>query len=97
MTTFQPISSDMTPAQRNVARAANFAHFASNMRAWAARLEARAPGRMDHVVLPVLEAAVAADRVSAAYASGDKEAVLAARVAFAFLAPMGSNAAHAMD
>jgi hypothetical protein len=52
---------------------------------------------MDHVVLPVLEAAVAADRVSAAYASGDKEAVLAARVAFAFLAPMGSNAAHAMD
>jgi hypothetical protein len=85
MTTHQPITSDMTVAQRNVARAANYAGFAANLRAFAERQEARAPGRMDHITTPVLEAAIVADQVSAAYASGDKEAAAAAREAFALL------------
>lgn len=71
--------------QLNIERAANFARFATNLRAFAARQEAKAPGRMDHITGPVLTAAAVAEKASAAYASGDKEAAKAARAEYAAL------------
>jgi hypothetical protein len=75
----------------NTERAANFAGFASNLRAFAARQEAKAPGRMDHVTAGVLKAAELAETASAAYAAGDKAAASEARTAYAALAQADSN------
>ena len=81
MSVHQPITSDMTIDQRNVARAANYARFATNLRAFAAHQESRAPGRMDHITGDVLKAAEVCETMSAAYAAGDKETVAANREA----------------
>jgi hypothetical protein len=72
MTAHQPITPDMTIDQRSAARAANYAGFAANLRAFAARQEARAPGRMDHITGSVLKAATVCETISAAYAAGEK-------------------------
>ena len=85
MNTHQPITSDMTIAQRDVVRAANYASISANIRAFDERQEARAPGRMYHITTPALEAAAVAEHVSAAYASGDKESAQAAREKFGAL------------
>lgn len=61
----------MTP--RLERRIGTFRTFADQMAAFAERQEARAPGQMDHVVLPAREAADIAARVSAAYAAGDAD------------------------
>jgi hypothetical protein len=71
--------------QLSAERAANFARCAANLRAFAARQEAKAPGRMDHVTGPVLTAAALAEKAAAAYAAGDKEAARAARAEYAAL------------
>jgi hypothetical protein len=72
MTIHQPITSEMTLEQRAIARAANYARFATNLRAFAAHQEARAPGRMDHITGDVLKAASVCETISAAYAAGGK-------------------------
>ena len=77
--------------QLSIERAANFARFATNLRAFAARQEARAPGRMNHITDNVLAAATLAEQASAAYASGDKEAAKAARAGFAALQQVDGN------
>jgi hypothetical protein len=71
--------------QINNERAANFAKFATNLLAFAERQEAKAPGRMDHITAPVLTAAEVAERASAAYAAGDKEAAKVLRAEYAAL------------
>jgi hypothetical protein len=71
--------------QLSIERAANFHRFATNLRAFAERQEAKAPGRMDHITGPVLVAAEAAERAAAAYAAGDKAAASAARAEYAVL------------
>ena len=75
----------ITIDQLSIDRAANFARFAANLRAFAAKQEARAPGRMDHITGDVLKAAEHAEAASAAYAAGDKTAAQAAREEFAAL------------
>jgi len=72
--------------QLSIYRAANFARFATNLRAFAARQEARAPGRMDHITGPALKAAAFAEAASAAYARGDKDAAVTARTEYSALA-----------
>lgn len=93
--THQPITAEMTREQRAAARSANHAGFAANLRAYAARQEARAPGRMAHITGPLIEAASLCDAISAAYASGDKEALATNRDA---LGRLSTNATvnHAM-
>ena len=54
-------------------RIGRFQKIADEMAAFAGRQEERAPGRMDHVVIPAREAADIAARVSAAYAAGDAD------------------------
>jgi hypothetical protein len=73
-------------------RAANFADLAVRIRDFAARQEARAPGRMAHITGPALKAADAAERAAAAYAAGDRETARAARAEYAELA--GFNGAN---
>jgi hypothetical protein len=96
MTTHQPITSDMTIDQRAAARAANYARFASNLRAFAAHQEARAPGRMDHITGDILKAAAVCETISAAYAAGDKETVAANREAFGLLS-MNATVSSGME
>lgn len=74
--------------QLSIDRADNFARLAANLRAFAARQEAKAPGRMDHVTGPVLQAAAFAEAASAAYATGDKEAAKAARAEYTAVAAL---------
>lgn len=81
--------------QLSIDRAANFARFATNLRAFAARQEAKAPGRMSHVTDDVLKAATLAETASAAYAAGDKETAATARAAYAELCTLNSRVAHA--
>ncbi len=69
----------------NEERAANFAGFATNLRAFAARQEAKAPGRVSHITDAVLKAAEVADKASVAYAAGDKETATALRAEYAAL------------
>ncbi len=71
--------------QLSIERAATFARFATNLRAFAARQEAKAPGKMDHVTGPVLTAAALAEKTAAAYAAGDKDAAKTARAEYAAL------------
>jgi hypothetical protein len=68
--------------QLSLGRAASFAEFAAKLRAFADRQEAKAPGRMDHVTGPVLQAAAFAETASAAYAAGDTDAAKAARAEY---------------
>lgn len=82
--------------QLSIDRAANFARFARNLRAFAERTEARAPGRMSHITGDVLKAAAFAEAASAAYAAGDKDAAKAARAGFSALSG-NSTVAMAMD
>ncbi|HKN41318.1 MAG TPA: hypothetical protein VJV87_00330 [Sphingomicrobium sp.] len=96
MSSHQPITSEMTIEQRAIARAANYARFAANLRAFADRQEARAPGRMDHITGDVLKAAEVCETISAAYAAGDKETVAANREAFGLLG-MNATVSGAME
>jgi hypothetical protein len=70
----------------SIDRAANFARLAHNLRAFAARQEEKAPGRMGHITGPVLQAAAFAETASAAYAAGDKVAAKAARAEYTAVA-----------
>jgi hypothetical protein len=76
----------------NTRRSETFTRLARECRAYAARQEARAPGRMDHITKAPLAAAEAAERAAAAYAAGDKEAAIAARDEYIKIAGiLGSN------
>jgi len=83
--------------QLSIDRAANFARFATNLRAFAARQEARAPGRMDHITGDVLKAATLCQEASEAYARGDKATASAARAAYAEIAVRNSTVATAKE
>ena len=68
--------------QMSLVRAATFAEFAAKLRAFAARQEEKAPGRMDHIVGPAVAAANLATLASAAYENGDKDAAKALRAEY---------------
>jgi hypothetical protein len=83
--------------QLTLDRVANFARFARNLRAFAVRQEARAPGRMAHITAGPMAAAEWAEKASAAYAVGDKEAARAARAEYAALCASDINVNQAQD
>ena len=77
--------------QLSIERAANFARFAENLRAFAERQEARAPGRMSHITTSVLTAAALAEETAEAYLVGDKETARTKRAEYAALAQADGN------
>jgi hypothetical protein len=72
----------MSEQLSNHPRHVNFTRFATQLREFAARQEAKAPGRMDHITGPALAAAAVAERVASAYLAGDDEAAKTARAEY---------------
>lgn len=72
-------------------RIATFTRLARELRAYAERQEARAPGRMYHVTKAPLAAAEVADRLVAAYTAGDKAAASAARAEYGAIVGFNSH------